>query len=72
MRCITVTEDCSNEVFSSIFPATGVFSFLQPAYTYSRGDGVAHIPISKEIIEEGSSQVTYRTRDITAKDKKVS
>uniref|UniRef100_G3NMX5 Integrin beta n=1 Tax=Gasterosteus aculeatus aculeatus TaxID=481459 RepID=G3NMX5_GASAC len=50
--------------------ATGVFSFLQPAYTYSRGDGVAHIPISKEIIEEGSSQVTYRTRDITAKDKK--
>ncbi|KAM8836371.1 integrin beta-4 isoform 2-T2 [Spinachia spinachia] len=50
--------------------ATGIFSFLQPAYTYSRGDGVAHIPISKEIIEEGSSQVTYRTRDVTAKDKK--
>ncbi|XP_037319321.2 integrin beta-4 isoform X4 [Pungitius pungitius] len=50
--------------------ATGIFSFLQPAYTYSRGDGVAHIPISKEILEEGSSQVTYRTRDITAKDKK--
>ncbi|GAA6226006.1 integrin beta-4 [Lates japonicus] len=50
--------------------ATSVFSFLQPAYTYSRQDGVANIPISRDIIEDGRTQVTYRTRDLTAKDKK--
>ncbi|XP_069012277.1 integrin beta-4 isoform X1 [Embiotoca jacksoni] len=50
--------------------ATNVFSFLQPAYTYSRSDGVANIPINREIIEDGRTQVTYRTRDLTAKDKK--
>uniref|UniRef100_A0A3B5AB67 Integrin beta n=1 Tax=Stegastes partitus TaxID=144197 RepID=A0A3B5AB67_9TELE len=50
--------------------ASSVFSFLQPAYTYSRQDGVANIPISREIIEDGRTQVTYRTRDLTAKDKK--
>ncbi|KAM6897814.1 integrin beta-4 [Xenentodon cancila] len=50
--------------------ATSVFSFLQPAYFYSRQDGVANIPISREIIEDGRTQVTYRTRDLTAKDKK--
>uniref|UniRef100_A0A8D0ADL5 Integrin beta n=1 Tax=Sander lucioperca TaxID=283035 RepID=A0A8D0ADL5_SANLU len=46
--------------------ATNIFSFLQPAYTYSRQDGVANIPISREIIEDGRTQVTYRTRDLTA------
>ncbi|KAM3860080.1 integrin beta-4 [Diretmus argenteus] len=50
--------------------ATSVFSFLQPAYTYSREDGVVNIPISREIIEDGRTQVTYSTRDHTAKDKK--
>ncbi|KAM9837621.1 integrin beta-4 [Aulostomus maculatus] len=50
--------------------ATSVFSFLQPAYTYSRQEGVANIPISREILEDGRTQVTYRTRDLTAKDKK--
>ncbi|KAM4624126.1 integrin beta-4 isoform 3-T4 [Polymixia lowei] len=50
--------------------AKSVFSFLQPAYTYSRSDGVANIPVSREIIEDGRTQVTYRTRDLTAKDKK--
>uniref|UniRef100_A0A4W6F9V4 Integrin beta n=1 Tax=Lates calcarifer TaxID=8187 RepID=A0A4W6F9V4_LATCA len=50
--------------------ASSVFSFLQPAYTYSRQDGVANIPISRDIIEDGRTQVTYRTRDLTAKDKK--
>ncbi|KAM6898622.1 integrin beta-4 isoform 1-T1 [Lycodopsis pacificus] len=50
--------------------ATGVFSFLQPAYTYSRLDGIANIPISREILADGRSQVTYHTRDLTAKDKK--
>ncbi|KAM9424577.1 integrin beta-4 isoform 2-T2 [Pholidichthys leucotaenia] len=50
--------------------ASSIFSFLQPAYTYSRQDGVANIPISREIIEDGRTQVTYRTRDLSAKDKK--
>ncbi|CAL8282508.1 unnamed protein product [Merluccius merluccius] len=49
--------------------AKSVFSFLQPSYAYSRQDGVAKIPISREIIEDGRTQVTYRTRDLTAKDK---
>uniref|UniRef100_A0A3P9BCF5 Integrin beta n=1 Tax=Maylandia zebra TaxID=106582 RepID=A0A3P9BCF5_9CICH len=50
--------------------ATSVFSFLQPSYTYSRKDGVANIPVSREIIEDGRTQVAYRSRDLTAKDKK--
>ncbi|XP_023196226.1 integrin beta-4 isoform X3 [Xiphophorus maculatus] len=50
--------------------ATSVFSFLQPKYTYSRKDGVAQIPISREIIEDGRTQVTYNTQDLTAKNKK--
>uniref|UniRef100_A0A8C7PP43 Integrin beta n=1 Tax=Oncorhynchus mykiss TaxID=8022 RepID=A0A8C7PP43_ONCMY len=51
--------------------AKSIMSFLQPSYTYSRQDRVANIPISREIIEDGHTQVTYRTRDLTAKDKKV-
>ncbi|KTF77596.1 hypothetical protein cypCar_00042379 [Cyprinus carpio] len=43
---------------------------VDPSYTYSRQDGVANIPISREIIEDGRTQVTYCTRDLTAKDKK--
>uniref|UniRef100_A0A671PQF1 Integrin beta n=1 Tax=Sinocyclocheilus anshuiensis TaxID=1608454 RepID=A0A671PQF1_9TELE len=50
--------------------ARNIFTFLQPSYTYSRQDGVANIPISREIIEDGWTQVTYCTRDLTAKDKK--
>ncbi|XP_026125310.1 integrin beta-4 isoform X4 [Carassius auratus] len=50
--------------------ARSIFTFLQPSYTYSRHDGVANIPISREIIEDGRTQVTYCTRDLTAKDKK--
>ncbi|XP_067270325.1 integrin beta-4 isoform X2 [Pseudorasbora parva] len=50
--------------------ARSIFTFLQPSYTYSRQDGVANIPISREIIEDGRTQVTYCTRDLTAKDKK--
>ncbi|MEQ2208936.1 hypothetical protein XENOCAPTIV_019953 [Xenoophorus captivus] len=50
--------------------ATSVFSFLQPKYTYSRQDGVANIPINREIIEDGRTQVTYCTQDLTAKNKK--
>ncbi|XP_051508878.1 integrin beta-4-like isoform X1 [Myxocyprinus asiaticus] len=50
--------------------ARSIFTFLQPSYTFSRQDGVANIPISREIIEDGRTQVTYCTRDLTAKDKK--
>ncbi|KAM4715706.1 integrin beta-4 isoform 2-T2 [Anableps anableps] len=50
--------------------ARSIFSFLQPKYTYSRQDGVANIPISREIIEDGRTQVTYSTQDFTAKNKR--
>ncbi|XP_051524171.1 integrin beta-4-like isoform X2 [Myxocyprinus asiaticus] len=50
--------------------ARSIFTFLQPSYTFSRQDGVANIPISREIIEDGRTKVTFCTRDLTAKDKK--
>ncbi|KAL4648065.1 integrin beta-4 isoform X1 [Arapaima gigas] len=50
--------------------AKSVLTFLQPSYTYSRQDKVAKIPVCREIIEDGHTQVTYRTRDLTAKDQK--
>uniref|UniRef100_A0A8B9QAB8 Integrin subunit beta 4 n=1 Tax=Apteryx owenii TaxID=8824 RepID=A0A8B9QAB8_APTOW len=46
----------------------GLITFLQPNYSHSRFDKVAKIPVVREIIEDGKSQVTYRTRDLTAKD----
>lgn len=58
--------------FHPLFPASSIFSFLQPAYSYSRQDGVVNIPVSREIIEDGPTHVSYRTRDNTAKDKLVS
>ncbi|XP_076860531.1 integrin beta-4 isoform X2 [Brachyhypopomus gauderio] len=50
--------------------AKSILTFLQPSYTFARQEGVANIPISREIIEDGRTQVTYSTRDLTAKDKK--
>ncbi|XP_030631336.1 integrin beta-4 [Chanos chanos] len=50
--------------------AKSILTFLQPSYTYSRQERVANIPISREILEDGPTQVSYRTRDLTAKDKK--
>lgn len=76
-----ITRICNREfiftstrlcIFPSSFPASSIFSFLQPAYTYSRQDGLVNIPVNREIIEDGRTQVTYRTRDLTAKDKLVS
>lgn len=52
-------------------PAKSVLTFLQPSYSYSRQEKVANIPVNREIYEDGQTQVTYRTRDLTAKDKKV-
>uniref|UniRef100_A0A8C2UIH2 Integrin beta n=1 Tax=Coturnix japonica TaxID=93934 RepID=A0A8C2UIH2_COTJA len=46
----------------------GLITFLQPAYSHSRFDKVAKIPVLREIIDNGRSQVTYRTRDLTAKE----
>lgn len=60
------------ECAPSVSVATSIFSFLQPNYTYNRQDGVANIPISREIIEDGRTQVTYNTLDLNAKNKKVS
>ncbi|KAK7918950.1 hypothetical protein WMY93_010234 [Mugilogobius chulae] len=57
---ITITKD----------HAPSVFSFLQDNYTFSRQDGVANIPIMRDIREDGRAQVSYRTIDHTAKDKK--
>ncbi|XP_066499825.1 integrin beta-4 isoform X2 [Hoplias malabaricus] len=50
--------------------AKSIFTFLQPSYTFSRQDGIADIPISREIMEDGRTQVSYSTRDLTAKDRK--
>ncbi|NXF93805.1 ITB4 protein, partial [Eubucco bourcierii] len=47
--------------------ASSLITFLQPAYSHSRFDKVAKIPVLREIIDNGKSQVTYRTRDLTAK-----
>uniref|UniRef100_A0A7M4FUT3 Integrin beta n=1 Tax=Crocodylus porosus TaxID=8502 RepID=A0A7M4FUT3_CROPO len=48
--------------------ASSLISFMQPAYSHSRFDQVARIPIVREIIDHGKSQITYRTRDLTAKE----
>ncbi|XP_015735202.1 integrin beta-4 isoform X5 [Coturnix japonica] len=48
--------------------ASSLITFLQPAYSHSRFDKVAKIPVLREIIDNGRSQVTYRTRDLTAKE----
>ncbi|OXB81117.1 UNVERIFIED_CONTAM: hypothetical protein H355_005047 [Colinus virginianus] len=48
--------------------ASSFITFQQPAYSHSRFDKVAKIPVLREIIDNGKSQVTYRTRDLTAKE----
>ncbi|XP_077183892.1 integrin beta-4 isoform X2 [Paroedura picta] len=50
--------------------AKSIISFLEPTYSYSRFDKLAKIPISREILENGKSQITYRTRDLTAQEGK--
>uniref|UniRef100_A0A8C0UY49 Integrin beta n=1 Tax=Cyanistes caeruleus TaxID=156563 RepID=A0A8C0UY49_CYACU len=47
--------------------ASSLITFLQPAYSHSRFDKLAKIPVLREIIDNGKSQVTYRSRDLTAK-----
>ncbi|XP_062886969.1 integrin beta-4 isoform X1 [Mobula hypostoma] len=50
--------------------AKSIISFLQSSHTYQRQDKVAKIPLVREITEDGRTQVSYRTRDLTAKDGK--
>ncbi|XP_065550248.1 integrin beta-4 isoform X2 [Lathamus discolor] len=48
--------------------ASSLITFLQPAYSHSRFDKLAKILVLREIIDDGKSQVTYRTRDLTAEN----
>ncbi|XP_048411426.1 integrin beta-4 isoform X2 [Stegostoma tigrinum] len=50
--------------------AKSIITFLQPSYRYQRQDKVAKIPLIREIREDGRTQVSYRTKDRTAKDGK--
>ncbi|XP_048221865.1 integrin beta-4 isoform X3 [Perognathus longimembris pacificus] len=46
--------------------ASGVVSFERPEYSVSRGEQVARIPVTRRILDNGKSQVSYRTQDSTA------
>ncbi|XP_069510858.1 integrin beta-4 isoform X2 [Ambystoma mexicanum] len=50
--------------------AKSIITFLQPSYTCARQDKTVKIPVIREITENGRSQISYRTRDLTAKDGK--
>ncbi|CAI9607820.1 unnamed protein product, partial [Staurois parvus] len=50
--------------------AKSVVSFVKPAYTYSRHEQFARVPVSREILQNGKSQVTYRSQDLTAREGK--
>ncbi|GCB77988.1 hypothetical protein scyTo_0017687, partial [Scyliorhinus torazame] len=50
--------------------AKSIITFLQPSYTCQWQDKVAKIPVFREIIDDGRTQVSYRTKDLTAKDGK--
>ncbi|XP_059234932.1 integrin beta-4 isoform X7 [Mustela nigripes] len=46
--------------------ASGVVSFEKAEYVVSGGDQVARIPVIRRILDNGKSQVSYRTQDNTA------
>lgn len=46
--------------------ASGVVSFEKAEYVVSGGDQVARIPVVRRILDNGKSQVSYRTQDNTA------
>ncbi|XP_060058746.1 integrin beta-4 isoform X3 [Erinaceus europaeus] len=50
--------------------ASGIVSFEQPEYVISRGEQVARIPVIRRILDNGKSQVSYRTQDSTAQGKR--
>ncbi|OCT62976.1 integrin beta-4 isoform X1 [Xenopus laevis] len=50
--------------------AKSIVTFVKPAYTYNRQEQVARVPVSREIIQNGKTQVTYRSQDMTAREGK--
>ncbi|XP_063816661.1 integrin beta-4 isoform X1 [Pseudophryne corroboree] len=50
--------------------AKSIVTFVKPAYTYSRLDQMARVPLSREILQSGKSQVAYRSQDLTAREGK--
>uniref|UniRef100_A0A8C5R2Y5 Integrin beta n=1 Tax=Leptobrachium leishanense TaxID=445787 RepID=A0A8C5R2Y5_9ANUR len=50
--------------------AKSIVTFDKPAYTYNRLDQVARVPVSREILQSGKTQVTYRSQDLTAREGK--
>ncbi|XP_023600537.1 LOW QUALITY PROTEIN: integrin beta-4 [Myotis lucifugus] len=46
--------------------ANGIVSFEQPEYLVSASEQVARIPVVRRILDNGKSQVSYRTQDNTA------
>lgn len=52
--------------------ANGIVSFEQPEYLVSGGEQVARIPVVRRILDNGKSQVSYRTQDNTAQGNRVS
>ncbi|KAM8945882.1 integrin beta-4 [Pelodytes ibericus] len=50
--------------------AKSIVSFVKPAYTYSRLDQMARVPVAREILQNGKTQVTYKTQDLTAREGK--
>ncbi|XP_056673108.1 integrin beta-4 isoform X2 [Monodelphis domestica] len=46
--------------------ASGIVSFDQPEYSFNHVDQVARIPVVRRIIDNGKSQVSYRTQENTA------
>ncbi|XP_060501338.2 integrin beta-4 isoform X2 [Panthera onca] len=46
--------------------ASGIVSFEKPEYSVSGGEQVARIPVVRRILDNGKSQVSYRTQDNTA------
>nr|XP_036852937.1 integrin beta-4 isoform X1 [Manis javanica] len=46
--------------------ASGIVSFERPEYSVSGGEQVARIPVIRRILDNGKSQVSYRTQDNTA------
>ncbi|XP_039082321.1 integrin beta-4 isoform X2 [Hyaena hyaena] len=46
--------------------ASGIVSFEKPEYLVSGGEQVARIPVVRRILDNGKSQVSYRTQDNTA------
>lgn len=54
-----------------VLAASGIVSFEKPEYMVSGGEQVARIPVVRRILDNGKSQVSYRTQDNTAQGNRV-